>query len=72
MGATHLNHYFVNSYHCPVHWHGYSEEDRICSCRPYWATEEEVTSKAWREDHISSLCAEKGGACYDASKTTRE
>lgn len=31
----------------------------------YWAEAEDVTQKAWWEDHIIRRCAEVGGACAD-------
>lgn len=60
-----MKHYFRSAYGCPVHKLGYSEKDRHCSCRSYWADDEKerISDKAWREDHDRRECAAKGGAC---------
>jgi hypothetical protein len=54
-------HYFVSRYGCPVHHHGHDPEERLCSCRTYWA--EDASGKAWREDHDIASCKAAGGAC---------
>lgn len=53
-------HYFVDTYGCPVHHHGWPEGERLCSCTPYWASEASI--KAW-DDHERARCAAHGGAC---------
>lgn len=59
-------HYLESVYGCPVHWNGWSEKKRRCSCHPYWATMEECSQKAWYEDHSVEICKRMGGACNAA------
>lgn len=44
--------YYESSYGCPVHGGGYDESERTCSCRGYWANEDDMSPKALREDSL--------------------
>jgi len=59
----HALHYFRETYGCPVHWLGYLNREQRCSCRIYWKRQDEVSEKAWREDHSMHECQDNRGAC---------
>jgi len=48
---------YYESYGCPVHFHGHSEEHRSCSCRWIQCEEETFSEHRWRKATQRQLAA---------------
>lgn len=62
---TFERHFCVNTTGCPIHG-AHPREDGECTCKPFWATFEELTLEGNHCFHEQRRCRAIGGACFDS------